>query len=336
MKTMTLNLTQENVTLTAYLLDSSPEMTNTQVRPAVLVFPGGGYVMCSDREAEPIALAFLSEGYHAFILRYSLGENAAFPRPLNDAEEALDLIRAKAHEWAVDPGKIAVCGFSAGGHLAAALGTMGRVRPNALILGYPCILDSISTILPAPIPSLEQKVDTKTPPTFIFATAADPLVPVEHSLQFAAALDRVKVPFEMHIFQSGTHGLALAKPVTSAGLRVMVDADAARWMGLCIAWLERLFGAFPSDRELVTAIPVHEACEYNVDLVLEACWANTDCKKLILKYLPEIEENPRLNLMMTASLRQINGYIRKPLSDQHLFELDQKLKAIPFALDKTR
>jgi acetyl esterase/lipase len=254
MKTISMDLTHTNVTLTAYLLDSSPEMTNTQVRPAVLVFPGGGYYMCSDREAEPVALAFLAEGYQAFILRYSVGEQAAFPQPLNDAEEALRLIRSKAEAWSLDPEKVAACGFSAGGHLAAALGTMGQVRPNALILAYPCILDSISDVLAAPIPSLEQQVNEQTPPTFLFATAADQLVPVEHSLQFATALDRAKVPFELHIFQNGTHGLSLAKPVTSSGLRVMVDADAAKWMGLCLAWLENLFGAFPSDQEADQAL----------------------------------------------------------------------------------
>jgi acetyl esterase/lipase len=93
---MTLELSHEKVTLTAYLLDASPDMPNMRVRPAVLVCPGGGYFFCSDREAEPIAMAFLARGYHAFVLRYSLGENAAFPRPLNDAEEALELIRERA------------------------------------------------------------------------------------------------------------------------------------------------------------------------------------------------------------------------------------------------
>lgn len=249
MKTITLNLSHENVTLAAYLLDASPDMPNTRVRPAVLVCPGGGYFFCSDREAEPVAAAFLAQGYHAFVLRYSLGEQAAFPRPLNDAEEALEIIRARAEEWGVDPGKIAACGFSAGGHLAAALGTMGRVRPNALVLAYPCILDSISPILAAPIPSLEQYVDGQTPPTFLFATAADELVPVEHSLQFAAALDRAKVPFELHVFMNGGHGLALANPVTSSGMKKMVDADAVKWVGLCAAWLENVFGRFASDGE---------------------------------------------------------------------------------------
>lgn len=242
MKSETLILSADRqVSLTTYLLDSSPEMPGSQTRPAVLIFPGGGYRFCSDREAEPIAMAFLAEGYHAFVLRYSVGEHAAFPRPLEDAEQGLALIRERAAAWGVNREQIAACGFSAGGHLAAALGTMGSMRPNALILGYPCILDSISDILAAPIPSLETRVDQKTPPTFIFATADDARVPVNNAIQFAAALDRAGRPFELHIFQSGAHGLSLAKRHTSNGDAAMINRDAAQWMGLCTAWLEKQF-----------------------------------------------------------------------------------------------
>lgn len=240
MKTMTISLTNEGVTLTAYLLDASAAMPNMQVRPAVLVCPGGGYRNCSDREAEPIAMAFLAEGFHAFVLRYSLNENAAFPRPLNDAEEALALIRDRAREWAVDGDRIAAVGFSAGGHLAATLGTLGHIRPNALVLGYPCILEEISATLPVRIPSLEKQVDARTPPAFIFATANDARVPVRHALAFAAALDAVGIPFELHIFQDGVHGLALATSVTSSGNPDLVNPDVAKWLGLCTAWLDRV------------------------------------------------------------------------------------------------
>lgn len=131
MKTMNINFTLDpKVTLTAYLLDRTEGLSNTKVRPAILICPGGAYRICSDREAEPVAMAFLAEGFNAFILSYSLNENAAFPRPLNDAEEAIELIRSQSEEWGIDSDKIAICGFSAGGHLAAALGTMGRIRPN--------------------------------------------------------------------------------------------------------------------------------------------------------------------------------------------------------------
>ncbi|GAP06406.1 esterase [Anaerolinea thermolimosa] len=195
-------------------------------------------------------MAFLAQGYHAFVLRYSIKENAAFPAPLRDAEEALECIRANAGPWGVRPDKIAVCGFSAGGHLAAALGTMGRVCPNALILGYPVILDSLSHILAVSIPSLEKHVDSQTPPTFIFTTANDSVVPVNHSLKFAEALDQAGVPFELHIFQDGAHGLSLAKPHTSSGFKELVHAGVARWVELCAVWLENLFGGFAVEHEM--------------------------------------------------------------------------------------
>ena len=122
-------------TLTAYLLDTSREMPNMTDRPAVLVIPGGGYYMCSDREAEPIAMAFAVHGYNTFVLRYTVGEGKDFKMPLADAEEALALIRERAEEWRVIKDKIAAIGFSAGAHLAAALSTLSSTIPNACILG---------------------------------------------------------------------------------------------------------------------------------------------------------------------------------------------------------
>ncbi|HOO25133.1 MAG TPA: alpha/beta hydrolase [Clostridiales bacterium] len=232
-----------DITLTSYLLDSSKEMPNMETRPAVLVLPGGGYHGCSDREAEPVAMAFLAQGYHAFVLRYSVGKGkAAFPRPLEDAEAALELIKTRADEWKVKKDKIAVIGFSAGGHLAAALATMGRVRPNAVILGYPCILSSISSILAEPVPSVDEYVDGKTPPAFIFGSYEDTVVPIENSLAFANALDKAKVPFELHVFQKGHHGFSLANVVVSPEEKYLQENRFARaWLELCIKWLNELF-----------------------------------------------------------------------------------------------
>ena len=100
----TIQLTGDpHVTLTTYLHEPSEAMPNNAVRRAVMICPGGGYLFCSDREGEPIALAFMSAGYQAFVLRYSVGEHAAFPRPLKDAEIALNMIRTRAEEWGVDP-----------------------------------------------------------------------------------------------------------------------------------------------------------------------------------------------------------------------------------------
>ena len=232
-----------DITLTTYILDTSEEMPNMKIRPAVLVCPGGGYNSCSDREAEPVAMAFLAQGYNAFVLRYSVGKGkAAFPRPLEDAEAALELIRMNAGKWSVDKNKIAVIGFSAGGHLAAALAAMGRVRPNAVILGYPCILSSIGDVLVEPVPSITDYVDAKTPPAFIFASSEDTCVPIENSLAFATALDKAKVPFEMHIFEKGNHGFSLATPVVCSNpASLEANRFAVVWFEMCIKWLNNLF-----------------------------------------------------------------------------------------------
>lgn len=148
--------------LDAYLLGQSKELLPGKKRPAVMVCPGGGYKYTSDREAEPIALAFTAMGYHAFVLRYSVDLNAAMPRPLKDAAQAMAYIKDHADEWMLDEKYVFVSGFSAGGHLAAALGVFWnndemlpeyadnreRIRPAGLILGYPVIdLKSTSTKL---------------------------------------------------------------------------------------------------------------------------------------------------------------------------------------------
>lgn len=243
MKTFEKELSGEKVILTAYLHDISLELGNTNTRPAVLIFPGGGYMMCSDREAEPVAFAFLAEGYNAFVLRYTVGKDSC-AKALEDAEEALELLRQKAGEWNIYPDKIVCVGFSAGGHLAASLGTMGRVRPNALILGYPCILEKIGQWLGQPIPGVDTKVDSTTPPSFLFSTRKDSLVPVDHTLTFAAALNKAGVDFEIHIFQEGAHGLSLSKPLTADGKESMVNAAFSQWLPLSVAWLKTLWGDF--------------------------------------------------------------------------------------------
>jgi acetyl esterase/lipase len=250
-------------------------------------------------------MAFLAEGYQSFILRYSLNENATFPRPLNDAEEALRILHSRAREWGLDLEKIAVCGFSAGGHLAAALGTMGAIRPNALILAYPAILESISEFLPAPVPSLDRFVDGSTPPAFIFATAEDELVPVNHSLQFAAALDHAGVPFELHIFQRGLHGLSLSKPLTSAGLFAQADPHAAKWLGLCLAWLSNLFGDFPADKKISAIHPFEKARQYSIDAALEEVLKNPSCKAILLEFFPAWDAIPFYRTFSNKSFRQV-------------------------------
>ncbi len=242
MKIERLVLSEErNVTLTAYIPDISEEMPNMNVKAGVLVFPGGGYSFCSDREAEPVAFEFMAKGYNVFILRYSLKENSVFPTPLNDAVEALGIIKSKADEWHTDPEKIAVCGFSAGGHLAAALCTMSDIKPNACILGYPCILQDIGEVLANPVPSLNEFVTAKTPPTFIVSAADDGLVPIKHSLEYAKALGENNVPYEMHIFSRGGHGFSTSTNVVTIEERQEFVKNTKIWIEMCLVWLEDVF-----------------------------------------------------------------------------------------------
>lgn len=248
MKVLTEPLSGGRASLTAYLQQSSPEMSNINRRPAVLVIPGGGYTMVSDREGEPVALAFMAEGYNAFVLRYGVApEGHTFDEALEDAENALERIRAMADEWRTHPDQVAVCGFSAGGHLSAALSTMGRIRPNATILGYPCILareDTKKFVLAYDVPSCNKNVDAHTPPAFLFHTADDPVVPVENSLRYADALDAAGVPFELHIFPKGPHGLSLSNRTTCSGSPQMVVPSVAQWVPLCLRWLNEQFPNF--------------------------------------------------------------------------------------------
>lgn len=243
MKTFVERLSNDgSVTLTAYLHDLSRELPNMDIRPCVMILPGGAYHMLSDREGEPVAAAFLAQGYNAFILRYSVGKDKRFSDALGDGQNALRLIRANAEKWHINPRQIAVCGFSAGGHLAASLGVTGEERPDAMILAYPCILDSMSRILDFPVPSCNEMVDSNTPPAFLFHTANDSCVPVENSLRMADALASNNIPFEMHIFKSGPHGLSLANRLTCRGSKDMINPSVAQWMPLCFNWLEKVFG----------------------------------------------------------------------------------------------
>ena len=242
MKITTVNLTPDGrVNLTAYIQQPSPEMPNRTVRPAVIVLPGGGYDHLSPREAEPIALSYLAAGFQAFVLRYTIGGGYRFEDALQDVSDAVKLVRERAEEWHLDPEKIAVCGFSAGGHLAAASGTLADHKPNAIVLGYPCILKSTSRILRFPVPSLDEAVDINTPPTFLFHTRDDEGVAVENALNFANALEKAAVPFEMHIFGKGPHGISLGNAVTSGGRAALEDPVVAQWMPMSITWLNRLF-----------------------------------------------------------------------------------------------
>ncbi len=232
---------ERHVSLTAYLQPVAGEFTGISERPAVLVIPGGGYRYCSDREADPVALAYLKAGYQAFILRYSCGEHAAWPTPLNDYEQAMSLIREKAEDWHVAKDRIAVIGFSAGGHLAACAATMSKNRPNAAILGYPDISGAFAWDLLKDPPDILASVDGDTCPCFVFASRTDNLVPVKNSVGLIDALTKNDVAYECHIYSNAPHGLSTGD--ASVGVREMCRRY-PNWVADSMTWLEDVLGGF--------------------------------------------------------------------------------------------
>ncbi len=255
---------REHARLVRYGYEKSSEIAYHDTRPAVVVCPGGGYWWCSEREADPVAMQFLSEGYHVFILYYSCQENAVFPNSLLDLCAAMKFIRENAEDFGVISDQIAVCGFSAGGHLAASLGVYwndpeimeksgcfsGENRPDALILGYPVISTgwiqndgSLARIIGGgDFEAVTKKLNLHTavtetcPQTFLCHTVRDNTVPVEDSLKFASALISAGVACELHIFPNGGHGLSLSNgQVCEDG----GDESFALWMPLAKKWLAR-------------------------------------------------------------------------------------------------
>ncbi len=241
----------------------------TQKRPTMLILPGGAYRYTSDREAEPIAMYYLSKGYNCFILRYSCAP-ARFPVALAEAGKSLQIIKENADKWFVDTERIFVCGFSAGGHLAASLGVFwdkpflsdilgvdkNVLKFKGLILSYPVLSDNVERKLKGAVESyqnilgeknddpkeveylnLENQISENTPPCFIWHTYEDASVPVETSMMFALALKKQNIPLELHIFEHGRHG-------RSTGTKVTCDEENRLkiWMDISVDWMNEEHG----------------------------------------------------------------------------------------------
>lgn len=192
--------------------------------PFMLVLPGGGYQHLAPHEGEPIAKWFNALGMHAGVLHYQL-EPLDPEALIRDVAGAIEWARTGDKAFRVNPNRIGMIGFSAGGHLASITATTASSKPDLLILSYPVItFEEMYThqgsrerflrqrLSPEDIQkySSDRRVTADTPPTFLWTTANDAAVPVENSLRFAAALSKAGVPFELHVFEDGRHGLGLA------------------------------------------------------------------------------------------------------------------------------
>lgn len=237
-------------------------LSGKRQQPAVLVIPGGGYSFNSEREAEPIALHFLTRGYAAFTLYYACAP-LGFPVALREAAMAMRYIRENAEAFGVDPNMVAAIGFSAGGHLCGTLGTLydcsevadiggaDLIRPNALGLCYPVLVEwgpthegtfrNISMGDPELRKrlSLEKQVRSDMPPVFLWHTRTDAGVPCRNSILMAQALDEAGVDFALHIYRKGPHGLATADICTYASYKLPeFSRDVKNWLPAMMDFFE--------------------------------------------------------------------------------------------------
>lgn len=315
--------------LTIYLQTQSKELSTAAIRPAVLIFPGGGYFVCSDREAEPVALAYLAEGFNAFVLRYTVGEKERFQDAFEDAEAALRELRAHAAEWHIDAAKIAVAGFSAGGHLAACLGTAEGERPNALILGYPVIKAEMGPPVNKELWAADERVTEDTPPTFLFSTSDDNVVPVENSLAFAAALARHNVYFELHVYLTGEHGVSLAKAATANGQAAMVNPPVAEWFSQSVRFLQQLWGDFPL-KQAPPPAPVRDRAALPLDTPIKRLLQDKQSRAVLTQCLPGVLDrilaNPMAHGLSLNQMAEFAGLLLPPEVLDHVRQELDKLK----------
>ncbi|MBQ7399998.1 MAG: alpha/beta hydrolase [Clostridia bacterium] len=249
-------------TLTLYVPNEERHVAAyTPKRPTVIVLPGGGYTNISSREADPIVIRYLARGFNVGLLNYSC-KPSVFPTALLEALSAIKYIRDNAEKNFSDPNQIYLCGFSAGGHLAASCGThwhraeseryfgdVERVKPNGLILCYAVITSedeahsgSIRALLgdkytdeeAREYVSLEKQVDEKTPTSFIWSTFYDQSVPCENAIMFASALRKAGTPFELHIFEDGPHGVATGDNVTTP---MLFPLRTRSWIDMSADWI---------------------------------------------------------------------------------------------------
>lgn len=262
--------------LYTYVQEASKELIHSGKRPAVIICPGGAYRFKSDREAEVVALRYAAAGIQAFVLQYSVAPSR-YPSALLEAAWAVAFVRTHAEEFFVDPEKILIAGFSAGGHLSACLGNLWDEpfltealseeypvkkedsgekkmwKPDGMILSYPVITmgeftheesrrlllgDDFTEEMTRSL-SMELRVSEKTVPAFLWHTWEDVDVPAENSLQFALALRKYQIPFELHLYEKGGHGLSLCDETVDDGTRLF-PTDDANWIEMAIRWLKRL------------------------------------------------------------------------------------------------
>ena len=256
----------------SYIQSGDTNTWQPEKRPAVVILPGGGYQYIADSEDEPVVYHFLTKGYSCFSLHYSVGEESAYPTPLYELFKTVAHIRKNATAWGIDPEAIAVCGFSAGAHLAGLGATQyclkdiqkelgleeTLIRPDAAILCYPITnIDRLNRENPArvatwgamlggvnPKTNVTEYVSDKMSPVFLWHTRTDGIVPVSQSIELIEKMYSHNVRFECHIFGEGYHGLSTNDVLSNYQGNIqggVVVPNVSRWVDMCTKWLNNCF-----------------------------------------------------------------------------------------------
>ena len=256
------------------------------------------------------------------MLRYSVSQNCpveeVYTNAFAEAQEAMDYLHQNAGDLHIDPEQIAVVGFSAGGHLAASVGTMGRVRPAAMLLGY-AVFSVPGKALGMELPDLLQQVDDQTPPTFLFATQGDHLVPATQSLQFATLLAERNIPYEMHIFAYGDHGFStgsrhIANPQNPE------NPESAVWQGMALGFLNHIF-----NHDVLVPAP-EEVKEFCLDMKIGTLLDTPQSAALIQQLLPELAQYVQQEPGSRGiSVNNLQFYSNKMFDEEKLAALNEAL-----------
>lgn len=299
-------------------------------RPAVLIMPGGAYRYCAPGEGRPVAVSYFNHGYNAFVLEYSTTDGMfnspvapkekVLERAMEDVESAVMYINKNCDKLHVEKEKIAFLGFSAGANLVLSSVLLKGLKPLCMILGYGAFSDEVINDLVKTKANLLNKVSAETPPIFMFMCQADPTVPATESLKLALRCAEENVPYELHCFVTGGHGLSLGTKQSG-----IVNSDYSKWFDMSLRFIENI----QRDTPFVLGDISQDLEELSVESRIGALMYHEKAWQTIKKMLPKValmaETDSGIRVMPLQRLYQW-GIVESPSIDEVNEALDRIAK----------
>lgn len=305
-KTIYLNKERE-VTLTPYIVSKKNA-------PTIFIAPGGAYTECDVSEGEPVAKAYNTYGFNAFILQYSVGKHFKWPYPLDDYEQAIQHIVDNADEYNIDMDHIIAVGLSAGGHLVAMAASVAKKKPFATIICYGLTIKENLEYLDLVIPDANEAVNQNTCPCFIVSSRNDWIVPINNTTRFIEALNKNYIDYETHIYGYAMHGFSIGKAVGADG--PLFCSRVGNWVNDSVEWISELISG--------KYVSIRENAEYN-DKFGNILSINNSCK-LIFSNI-EVEEMIKMDYQEIYNIySEVKKKIGKIIDDITLKNLLQFMK----------